>query len=334
MPKFLSMAFDSASEPNVTQHPPGDLAGEQSGVDLRPELREQKPQRAAPSQPTMSRSSCFLDKWKSRLGPSPLSPGVERRNSTIDLPITASVSQPLSVSGGILARLHRSYAETSALRTHGPSPCDLSALTAGGNITAVPSGDHSSLSFSDVQASSPYSRSKSIASGNPALPSTYASHIPITTIQAQVPATVDVHAAVLPAAISTTVSHVIGPSPQFATVWAKALKLARKKLIDNNLPLLDLTNLTSQPAEENIEAIVQALDTLQMDKKQRWSYTWCRKEVIIAEHLGKILKTAGKYSKAIDAAIQSNPQVSALVWAGVWAIMQVCISFVDLLKLY
>ena len=115
------------------------------------------------------------------------------------------------------------------------------------------------------------------------------------------------------------------PDPDM--VWAKALDIAKKKLSDNNLPPLDLTNLTSQSTEENIEAVVKALNTAQEgDKKERWSYTWRGKEVIVVERLGKILKSVEKYTKVVDNTIQSNPQVSALVWAGVWAIMRVSID--------
>ena len=110
-------------------------------------------------------------------------------------------------------------------------------------------------------------------------------------------------------------------------VWAKVLEITKKKLNDNNLPPLNLTNLTSQSAKENIEAIIKALDTLQKDNKiKRWSYSWRGKKVIIVERLGKILKSAEKYSKVVDTAIQINPQMSALVWAGIWAIMQVRIA--------
>ena len=77
-------------------------------------------------------------------------------------------------------------------------------------------------------------------------------------------------------------------------------------------------------AEENIEAVVKALITAQEDdKKKRWSYTWRGKEVIFVEHLGKALKSVEKYTKVVDTAISSNPQVSGLVWAGILAIMRV-----------
>ena len=114
------------------------------------------------------------------------------------------------------------------------------------------------------------------------------------------------------------------PTAAASSVWAKALEIAKRKLSDNNLPPLDLTNLTSQSAEENIGAVIRALNAAQEDdRKKRWSYTWRGKEVIVVERLGKILKSVEKYSKVVDTAIQSNPQVSALVWAGVWAIMRV-----------
>ena len=119
-----------------------------------------------------------------------------------------------------------------------------------------------------------------------------------------------------------------------SVVWAKTLEIANKKLSENNLPPLDLSNLTSQSAEENIEAVVEALNTLHQDhKKKKWSYTWRGKEVIIVERLGKILKIVDKYSKVVDTAVQSNPEVSALVWAGVWAIMRVRIKCTPLGKL-
>ena len=48
------------------------------------------------------------------------------------------------------------------------------------------------------------------------------------------------------------------------------------------------------------------------------------------EHVGKILKSVDKYTKVVDTAISSNPQVGALVWAGIRAIMQVCIDLLFL----
>ena len=120
------------------------------------------------------------------------------------------------------------------------------------------------------------------------------------------------------------------PSPDIienssqSMVWAKVLEITKKKLSDNNLKPLDLTDLTSQSAEENIRAVIDALNTLQEDSKnKRWRYPWRGKEVIVVESWGKILKSMEKYSKIVDITIQKAPKVGALVWASVWAIMKV-----------
>ena len=122
------------------------------------------------------------------------------------------------------------------------------------------------------------------------------------------------------------------PSSHSSAIWLKALEIAKQKLNENNLPPLDLTtlnlNLTAQSAEENIHTVIKGLNSLQEDdKKKRWSYTWRGKKVIVIERLGKILKCLEKYTKVVDTAIQANPQVSALVWAGIWAIIRVRIFY-------
>lgn len=130
------------------------------------------------------------------------------------------------------------------------------------------------------------------------------------------------HAVILPLAKSNLVPNLIEPSPHSSAAWDKALEIAKEKLGDK-LPL-DLTNLTLQSAEENMEVVIKALHTLQEDdKKKRWSYTWRGKKVMIVEQAGKIFKSIDKYSKIVGTAVQSNPQISALVWAGVLAIMRV-----------
>ena len=234
---------------------------------------------------------------------------------------------------------------------HGSSLPDLSPLTAGGNVTAggdmtaggnvtaLPSGDHNSLSPPDVQGLSvasvsttlvrvSHSQSEPITSENPAPPLACTSLIPASTSQVQDLAQTDEHTKVPPQTKPTLRPAIID------AVWSKTLKIADKKLRDNNLPF-SLTNLASQLKEESIEAVINGLDTLQKDeKKKRWRYTWRGREVIVVERLGKILKIVEKYSKVIDTAIQSDPGVTSLVWAGVWAVMRVrTLNGVDSLKL-
>ena len=312
--RYLPRAFGSVSDSNLAKDPPGGLASGQSSSGPRPEQSsgEHKPQHTALSSPTIGRSSRLLDKFKWRSPPAE----VECGNNTTDQPIATSAPQLLAVPGSVPPRPHSLY---SGLKTHGPLLHDPSLLIARGDVAAVSSGDHAS-SLGD-HSSDP--QCKPIASENTASPSTSTCHI-------QALAKTGVHAAVLPQMKSTQCPDVIEPSSPSSVVWAKALEIATKKLSDNNLPPLNLTNLTSQSAEENIEAIIKALNTIQEDdKKKRWSYIWHGKEVIVVERLGKILKSMEKYSKVVNTVIQINPQVSALVWAGVWAIMRVRIGFLS-----
>ena len=132
------------------------------------------------------------------------------------------------------------------------------------------------------------------------------------------------HIAGLPQTEPTQGPNTMSSSSHSSRVWANALKIAEQKLSDNNLPPLDVTHLNSDSAEGNIVSVIDVLKTLQGgEKKKRWRYTWRGKEIMVVERLGEVLKSVDKYSKIVDTAIQSNPQVSALVWAGIWGIMRV-----------
>ena len=130
---------------------------------------------------------------------------------------------------------------------------------------------------------------------------------------------IDAQTAVLSQARLSQALDVTAPSSLSSWVWTQALEIVKKKLSDDDLSSLNLINLSSQSAEENIEAVVEALQTSQeYHHNKRLSY-------FIMERLGKILKYVQKYSKVVGTAISSNPEVSALVWAGVLAMIQVCI---------
>ena len=89
--------------------------------------------------------------------------------------------------------------------------------------------------------------------------------------------------------------------------------------MENSLPPLDLTVLTSESTDGNISTVIKQLGTLQeADNKYQSSVTLRRQ---FMERSGKILKVVDNYSKAT--AVQSNPQVTTLVSAGVQAILQV-----------
>ena len=294
--KYLRRAFGSA------KHPPSGRASGHSNPDLR---REQSSQQAA------SWRSRLLGKlkWRSPFSlplsspPVSWSPMIQPHNSTADQNIVAPTSQSLVAIASIPTQSHGPCSERTANQTHEPSLHDPPPLPTGGS-------DPGSPPPSDIQCSSSMganvptvqiwnSQPEPIANENPTCPSTYTPP----------------------------------PSPDVVTdsssaVWAKTLTIAENKLRENNLPQLDSTNLTSQSAKENIRTIIQQLNTLQDDdKKNQWSYTWRGKKVTVIVRLGRILQIVERYAKVVDAVVQSNPQVSSLVWAGVSAIMRVRISF-------
>ena len=122
----------------------------------------------------------------------------------------------------------------------------------------------------------------------------------------------NVHAEVLPQTKQTP--HPSTPEPSsHSSIWTNALMIAEQKL-SNNKPPLNISHLYPDTAEGNIGSIIEALKDVQGDdKKKRW----------VGERFGKILKCVEKYSKIVDTAIQANPQVAALVWAGIWGIIRV-----------
>ena len=124
----------------------------------------------------------------------------------------------------------------------------------------------------------------------------------------------------------------IEPPANSSAIWAKTLELADEKLTENKLPKLDLKNLASQSV--NIEAVVKSLNDLQQDEeRKKWGYTWRGKKIVIAERLGEIIRSMGKYSGAIGTAVQCDPLVGTLVWAGIQGIMQVRICCTTYSKL-
>ena len=128
------------------------------------------------------------------------------------------------------------------------------------------------------------------------------------------------HTAVLPQTKPTPGPSTTEPEPLLkSSIWTDALKLVEQKLRNNKLPPLN-PQLNSDSAEKNIGSIIEALGGVQEDdKKKRW----------IGERFGKILKCVEKYSKIVDTAIQANPQVAALVWAGIWGMIRVRTYLID-----
>jgi len=116
------------------------------------------------------------------------------------------------------------------------------------------------------------------------------------------------------------------PLSSSSHVWQKTLEIAQKSLAKYKLPSLELGNLQSQSAAENIQALVAELEIAHRESKDRqWRYKDRQgNEVAWVERLGNILKSVDKYTKIVDTAIQHHPNITSLVWAGARAILQVC----------
>ena len=192
---------------------------------------------------------------------------------------------------------------------HGPP-----VRTAGANVTAGDPGPPSSSIVQGTSFSSPGIPTIHVSHSQPRPISSV--HVPSSASRVQSLAKTDVHTKVQPETKSTSGPDIID------VAWAAALKIAKDKL-GGSFPL----ELTNRTPGDNIRSVIEALKTLQKDeKKKRWSYTWRGRQVMIVERLGRILKIVEPYSKGVNTAIQANPHVAALVWAGVWAIMRVGID--------
>ena len=224
--------------------------------------------------------------------------------------------------------------QTSAIQAQKPTVSDLippaagDHVTSGGSVTPLSSDDHGSPSFSNVIAGGSVTAvplgddhgSPSDVPGSPLAPVS----TPITPYSQPEPITSENTAPsdvlVLPQTKSTPGPDVTEPSSPSSAVWDKALIIARTKL--DKIPL-DITDLTSKSATANMDAVIEAVVTLQKDEKnKRWGYKWGEKKVIIVDQLGKFINGVQNYSNIVGVAMQSHP-VSGFVWAGVQAIMQV-----------
>jgi len=85
-----------------------------------------------------------------------------------------------------------------------------------------------------------------------------------------------------------------------------------EKLREKKLPLLDLNN----PTLTSVADISSTVGDLKKTSERGGNGPAVRR-------LRKVLKTVGSYARIVDRSIQHNPAITALVWAGVRAILQV-----------
>lgn len=79
---------------------------------------------------------------------------------------------------------------------------------------------------------------------------------------------------------------------------------------------LEDPSLWSHLGAENIQLILKELNTAH-DRYQS------QRHVFMGRRWGRILKSMEKYAKVVDTAIQHQPEITALVWAGVRTLLQV-----------
>ena len=95
-------------------------------------------------------------------------------------------------------------------------------------------------------------------------------------------------------------------------IWQRSIDLAQEKLKEKKLPLLELSDPTCKSVADISSTVGELKRTI--DQGGNGPGVGC---------LRKILKTIASYGRIVDTAIQHNPAITALVWAGIRAILQV-----------
>jgi hypothetical protein len=102
-----------------------------------------------------------------------------------------------------------------------------------------------------------------------------------------------------------------------------AYTLAKKKLPPN-----EWLHSTELPSGSKLYWTVfkEAEDAKNDRNAKKWRYTKDNGEVVVVrEKLDRIVKALDTYAKIVDVAIQHNPEITALVWAGARFLLQVSV---------
>jgi hypothetical protein len=105
--------------------------------------------------------------------------------------------------------------------------------------------------------------------------------------------------------------------------WKLAYEIAMEKLSEDE-KLQVTSDMTSSC---NIYSVLDAASKARTERDEnKWRYTKSNGEVIILrERFDKIIEGFTKYADSISIAIQHQPEVTSLVWAGARFLIQVCI---------
>ena len=112
------------------------------------------------------------------------------------------------------------------------------------------------------------------------------------------------------------------PSPTSAPpLWQRVHSIAKDQLSRKEREQLDLLTAGNGSIESAISA---AKDAHKAAKDRRWVYR--RKQgndIVVMERVGRILRGMENYARIGDILIQSNPEITALVWGAARFILQV-----------
>jgi hypothetical protein len=108
------------------------------------------------------------------------------------------------------------------------------------------------------------------------------------------------------------------PSP---SLWQRVHSIARDRLSKKERELLDLPTGGNDSIESAISA---AKGAHKAAKDRRWVYRSKQgNDIVVMERVGRILRGMENYAKIGDILIQSNPEITALVWGAARFILQV-----------
>jgi len=126
---------------------------------------------------------------------------------------------------------------------------------------------------------------------------------------------------------SVSDAHTQNSCTRTCAIWQVSLSIAQKKLAEERLPPLENLRPCShglatrqEPVSTIVISTIQDLERTIQSKQQRGTES---KAKACMDRMKDILKTFNNYAIIVDVAIQHSPRITALVWAGVRATLQV-----------
>lgn len=189
-----------------------------------------------------------------------------------------------------------------------PAPSGISPSTSRPSITTSPLAANpiaASPATANLIATNPTANSP--AGTHPAVASLTAAGSIAASPASASPSTATLSAAAQSLPIAATLHQPLSP----AEIRQRTVELLKERIRPEEVEKLKWDETTAEQAKEVVNTVTQS-----MEGKPK--------------HTGKMYKTmqyVNKYCTIIDVAIQHQPQITALVWAGVRTVIQVCELF-------